>query len=117
MAGFEDLKVWQRSVDLSVDLYVALKHCTDGGFKDQLTRSGLSVPSNIAEGMERATIADQCKFLNYARSSCSECRTQVIVGKRAGLLRVDDATRWETETREISAMISGLIRSIRKSET
>ena len=47
--GFENLDVWKRSARLSADLYKELKALKDYGFKDQITRSGLSIPSNIAE--------------------------------------------------------------------
>ncbi|WP_146403489.1 four helix bundle protein, partial [Planctomycetes bacterium CA13] len=114
MAGFEDLEVWQRAVELSAKVYLQLTECRDFGYKDQITRSGLSIPSNIAEGMERSTPADQCKFLDYARGSCGEFRTQTIVGQKARFLPQTVAESWITESKELSAMIQGLIRSIRR---
>ncbi len=84
----------------------------DYGFRDQITRSGLSIPSNIAEGMERQTVADKVKFLDYARGSAGELRTQAIVGAKAGLLTQETSSRLVEETRQISAMIQGLIRSL-----
>ena len=113
MAGFEDLEVWQRAVDMSVAIYIETKEVRDFGFRDQITRAGLSIPSNIAEGMERSTPADQCKFLDYARASCGEVRTQAIVGSRVGFICEETARLWCQETKELSAMINGLIRSIR----
>ncbi len=53
MPGFEDLDVWVRAKSLSADLYITLAPLRDFGFRDQITRSGLSIPSNIAEGYER----------------------------------------------------------------
>ena len=50
---FEKLDVWKRSARLSVALYQHLRNSRELGFKDQVTRSGLSIPSNIAEGMSR----------------------------------------------------------------
>jgi four helix bundle protein len=47
--NIENLDVWKRSSELSVDVYNTLKDLKDYGFKDQITRSSLSVPSNIAE--------------------------------------------------------------------
>ena len=113
MGGFEQLEVWKRSVDLSAAIYIDTTELRDFGFRDQITRAGLSVPSNIAEGMERSTPADQCKFLDYARSSCGEVRTQIFVGSRVGFIGESTSARWIQETRELSAMIQGLIRSIR----
>jgi four helix bundle protein len=63
--------------------------------------------------MERSTAADQIKFLDYARSSCGEFRTQVIVGAGVGFLQPPQSEQWVLESKEISAMIQGPIRSIR----
>lgn len=113
MAGFEDLEVWKRAVALSADVYRKLGKCQDFGFRDQVTRSALSVPSNIAEGMERSSVADRSKFLDYARGSCGEFRTQAIVGMHAGFINESLAACWINESRELSAMIQGLIRSLK----
>jgi hypothetical protein len=50
---FEDLDVWKHASRLCVEIYKGLKECRDSGFKDQITRTALSIPSNIAEGYER----------------------------------------------------------------
>ena len=114
MAGFEDLEVWQRAVALSAETYRVMVDCRDFGFKDQITRSCLSVASNIAEGMERSTTPDKIKFLDYARGSSGEFRTQSIVGRKAGFLSTETAERWAKESRDLSAMIQGLIRSLNR---
>ncbi|MDQ8190589.1 four helix bundle protein [Roseibacillus persicicus] len=113
MAGFEELDVWKRSVELSAEVYRSLATCRDYGFKDQITRSGLSIPSNIAEGYERQTVPDRIKFLDYARGSSGEFRTQALVGTKAGLLSKDLADSWIDESKQLSAMIQGLIRSLK----
>ena len=69
---FEDLEVWKRSSRLSVELYKCLADCRDYGFKDQITRSGLSIPSNIAEGMDRSSHKEKIRFLDIAKGSCAE---------------------------------------------
>ena len=52
MAKFEGLNVWKRSARLSAVLYKEFARLNDYGFKDQIIRSGLSIPSNIAERFE-----------------------------------------------------------------
>ena len=113
MPGFEDLDVWKRAVELSAAIYRETKDLRDFGFRDQITRAGLSIPSNIAEGVERSTPADQCKFLDYARASCGEVRTQAIVGMKVGFVSEEVGQTWSNETKQLAAMINGLIRSIR----
>ena len=63
MDGFEGLDVWKRSSRLCVELYRELKDSREWGFRDQITRSALSVPSNIAEGYERSSRREYVQFL------------------------------------------------------
>jgi four helix bundle protein len=55
--SFEDLDVWKGAVKLSGETYRQTFGLKDFGFRDQVTRSALSIPSNIAEGYEGKTIA------------------------------------------------------------
>jgi four helix bundle protein len=113
MARFEDLDVWRRSARLSAELYDGTSHLKDFGYKDQLTRAGLSISSNIAEGYERASARETASFLTYAKGSAGELRSQIYVGMDVGY--IDDATglRWLCESIEISRMLHTLIRVVR----
>ena len=73
MNGFEDLEVWKKGCRLTVEIYRAFFQCKDYGFKDQVQRSALSVPSNIAEGYERNSPQDFIRFLNIAKGSPINC--------------------------------------------
>ena len=111
--NFEDLDVWRRSTKLSVEIYRATSRLRDYGFRDQITRSGLSVPSNIAEGFERESSKECANFLSYAKGSCGELRTQIHIGQEIGYLDKDHAVQWIREAKEISAMIKALIKTRR----
>lgn len=110
---FEDLDVWKRAMNLSVDIYRSLADLRDYGFKDQITRSGLSVPSNIAEGFERNSQKECVSFLSYAKGSCGELRTQTIIGMEIGYIDRTLGKRWLSEAESISQMLGGLIRTKR----
>jgi len=110
--NFENLEVWKRSCQLSVEVYTKLKELRDFGFKDQLTRSSLSVPSNIAEGMVKPTVKDKIKYLHIANGSCAEMRTQIYIGIKIGYIQAEAGTNWIQETKEISAMLAGLIKKL-----
>jgi four helix bundle protein len=114
--AFEDLDVWKRSASLSTEIYIELRQLKDFGFKDQITRSGLSIPSNIAEGMERNSNKEKVQFLSYAKASCGELRTQSYIGIKIGYISKDKGNKWITQTKEISAMLMGLINSIKVKE-
>ena len=113
MASFEDLEVWKRSARLSAELYKSFSGLQDFGFKDQITRSGMSIPSNIAEGYERLSNKEKSNFLNYAKGSAGELRTQIYIGMDVGYIDQDQGKQWIEETRELSSMLHGLIKSIR----
>ena len=108
---FEDLEVRKRSCRLSVEIYKSLKECKDFGFKDQITRSSLSVPSNIAEGFERDSDKDSVKFFYYAKGSCGELRTQIYIGIEIGIISKEKGLKWKDEAEQISKMLSAFIKS------
>lgn len=101
---------------MSAELYRFARELNDWGFRDQLGRSGLSIPSNIAEGFERESNKECVNFLSYAKGSCGELRTQILIGIEAGHIPKELGNEWVEETREISLMLGGLIKT-RKSFT
>jgi len=110
--SFEDLEVWQRSKALAVEICSILRDCRDYGFRDQITRSAVSVPSNISEGAERPGRAEFRQFLGYAKGSAGELRTQIIIAGDLQYLSADQSSRMVAECRELSRMLWGLIRSM-----
>jgi four helix bundle protein len=108
--SYEDLDVWKRSVRLSVALYQQTKELRDFGFRDQLTRSGLSIPSNIAEGFERDGHAEIDRFLTIAKGSAGELRTQILIGIEAGFLDQTAGRQWADEAQQLGRMLAALIK-------
>ncbi|MEZ4485103.1 MAG: four helix bundle protein [Syntrophotaleaceae bacterium] len=111
---FEDLEVWKRAARLSAEIYKALGSLKDYGFRDQITRSGLSIPSNIAVGFERDSIKECLNFLSYARGSCGELRTQLFIGIDIGFIEKEQGSSWIKETKQISSMLTALVKTKRK---
>ena len=98
---------------LSADIYRVMQAVKDFGFRDQLTRAGLSVPSNIAEGFERESNRELVNFLSYAKGSCGELRTQIYMGMEIGYIERATGKHWIEESMAISAMLAGLIKTKR----
>jgi four helix bundle protein len=109
--GFEDLQVWRRSRVLAVRVCKSFKDCRDFGFRDQITRSSVSVPSNIAEGAERNSKKEFIQFLGYARGSAGELRTQLLIAGDLGYLPMADIVELVDEATQISRMLFGLMKS------
>lgn len=110
---FQTLEVWQLSYQLSCSIYIETKELRDWGFKDQITRSGLSVPSNIAEGIERQGAKEQIQFLYIAKASLAELMTQLMIGTEIGYLDAVFVDEKLQIAERISAMLAGLINSIK----
>ena len=114
MSRFEELDIWKRSARLSADIYKQLATLKDFGFKDQITRAGLSVPSNIAEGCERESDKEVANFLNYAKGSLGELRTQIYIGMEIGYIDNAIGKTWIKETDEIAKMLHSFIKAVRE---
>ncbi len=104
--GFEDLKVWQDGISIAVDIYSAFQKCNDFGLRDQIQRSAVSIPSNIAEGFDRQTSNEFIRFLRVAKGSCGELRTQLIIAHKVGVITDESFIE---RTKHLSAMIQKLI--------
>jgi len=80
MGTFENLIVWQKSMDLVEEVYSLVKSLPreeNYGLSDQMRRAAVSIASNIAEGQERISARDFAKFLFYAKGSKAELETQL----------------------------------------
>jgi four helix bundle protein len=111
--NFENLEVWKRGCRLAVNVCVAAHGSKEFELKNQITRSSLSIPSNIAEGAERRSNADFARFLEYSKGSCGELRTQLMVHhevcRELGIESFNKTSEMIEETRELSKMLGSLI--------
>jgi len=111
--SFEDLEVWQKAYKLSVKIYRLLENCRDYGLRDQMTRAGVSIASNIAEGAERGSNAEFIRFLHISKGSAAELRTQIAIAGEIGIIQESDKNELIAETRSISKMLHALIKSLK----
>jgi four helix bundle protein len=87
VSRFEDLAVWQEGCDLAVQIYRLSREgklAKDYGLRDQMTKSAVSIPSNIAEGKERETAPELIRYLYIAKGSTGELQTQLYIAQRIG---------------------------------
>ncbi|GIU38656.1 hypothetical protein TUM4433_40550 [Shewanella schlegeliana] len=107
--NFENLDVWKRASRLSCNIYHLFKSCNDFGFKDQVTRAAISIPSNIAEGEERQTAKESARFMYYSKGSAGELVTQLYIAIEVGLVDKEKALVLIDEAKQISSMLAALI--------
>ena len=110
--SFEELEVWQRGCRLTVEVFKAFADCKNFSFRDQIQRAVLSIPSNIAEGSERGSTKDFAPFLNIAKVSGGELRTQLYIARKLDFLAKAAFDALVNESKQLSAMLEGLRRSI-----
>ena len=110
--SFEDLEVWKKSCRLTVHLYKLLKDCRHYALKDQMLRASVSIPSNIAEGSERNGILDFQRFINIAKGSAAELRTQVYISQEVNIFSGPEARELIQELKSISRMLQALHASL-----
>ena len=114
ITGFEDLDVWKKSMAVCVEIYKLFAKCRDYGFKDQICRSAVSVPSNISEGFDRQTNKEFIQFLYIAKGSCAEMRTQIYLAIAIEYVKKEQGIDLLNKAKEIGAMLNGLIKTRKK---
>ena len=102
---------------LTIQVYQVFRHCRDYGFRDQVCRAAVSVPSNVAEGVERISPAEFRNFLGMAKGSAGELRTQLILAKELGYISRGDFLQLLEQSVRVSQLLGGLIRSIQEGRT
>lgn len=117
MKPHKRLDVWNKAIDLSVDIYKLSEGFPKAevyGLTSQMRRSSISIPSNIAEGAARQTKKELIHFLHIARGSLSELDTQIVIAGRLGYISADTTQEIENAIETISKMITGLIKSLKR---
>ncbi len=110
---FRDLIAWQKSMELARDIYrqtTKMPSSEQFALTNQMRRSAVSVPSNIAEGFGRESRADLLKHLRIARGSLNELSTQYELVTTTKMVP-DSITTWQM-IQETDRVLQGLIRSM-----
>ena len=115
MEGHRDLIVWQKAMDLIVEIYRLVKFLPKTetyALSDQMRRAVISIASNIAEGHGRASISEYIYFLKIARGSCFELDTQLQTCLRVGYLTDENLEISFGLLNEIIKMLNSLIKKL-----
>jgi len=115
MHRFKELDVWINSIKLVEDVYKATSGFPGSeqfGITNQIRRSAVSIPSNIAEGAGKNTNVDFCRFISIASGSCNELETQLLISYKLNYLSSPDYKKLEIKLLSIQNMLFGLQRSL-----
>jgi four helix bundle protein len=112
--SFEKLIVWQKSKDLSINIYKVTANFPNEekfGLISQLRRCAVSVASNLAEGSGRNSNKDKARFSEIAFGSLLELLNQLIISNELKFLSVESYEDLRNQIEEISRMINALRKS------
>ena len=113
---FKDLVVWQKAMELSVQIYhLTKKYPSDEryGLTAETRKTARSIPYNIAEGHKRPTTADFIRFLGIAAGSVGELETQLLLAARLCYLEVNSAQAVLALHAEVERMLDSLMRNLK----
>jgi four helix bundle protein len=105
---FEDLLVWQMGIELVKRVYVLTGNAwfsRDFELRSQIRRASVSIPTNIAEGFERASRKEYLNFLNIAKGSAGEVRSLLYVASEIGYLKAESYEELKERVTKISAYL------------
>lgn len=94
--AFEELRVWEKGIDLYIEcqqVAITSERKKNFSLADQIRRSALSIPSNIAEGREGGSKRVFLRHVNVAIGSAAELRTQLICAHRLRYMNDEELTK------------------------
>ena len=107
----KQLDAWKEAIKLTVEIYTISKVFPKDeiyGLTNQIRRSAISIPSNIAEGCARQTSKETIQFLHIALGSNAELETQLIIANE--LNYITNADEIFDKINLIKKLIIGLIK-------
>lgn len=119
MLDFKTLAIWQRSHNLTLEIYRATQYFPKEGIfglTSQIRRAVSSIPTNIAEGCGRRTNAELANFLNIASGSASEVEYEILLAKEVGYIAPEQYIVWTQEIGEIRSMLAAYMKRLKADE-
>lgn len=113
--SYKDLEVWQKGMALVKDIYEVTTDFPGEekfGLVNQIRRSAVSIPSNIAEGHARSGTGEFKHFISIAMGSVAESETQLILSTELGYLNEDSTMVLLEQLDIIGKMLRGLYKSL-----
>jgi len=116
MKNYRDLILWQKSVELVLDIYKLTEQFPQKeffGITAQIRRCAVSIPSNVAEGFGRKPNKEFMRFLTIAMGSLFELQTQLFISLKLDFINQEIHKIVYSDTREIEIILKTLIEKLK----
>ena len=117
MSDFKNLNVWRKSHALALSTFRVCSQMRGTGstiLRNQVLRSSISVPANIAEGSAKQSDAEFVRFLRIALGSLTECEYHFILARDVDLISSKNFTKLNDDLASTRKMLSGLINALNR---
>jgi four helix bundle protein len=111
--NFEELEIWKMARELVNLIYSDFRDCRDFGFKDQITRAGISVMNNISEGFCRNSDAEFRQFLNISKGSTGEVKNMYYIAEDQKFTDAIISVERRNKTQRLINSISSLMKYLK----
>lgn len=113
--NFKDLRIWQEGIKLTEEIYKTTKEFPKDelyGMVNQIRRSSISIPSNIAEGFMRYHNKEFKQFLFIALASSAEVETQLIISNKLSYITTQKLSELLIRIDSLNKMTMALIKKL-----
>ena len=116
MQDFRNLKVWEKSHLVTIDIYKLTKSFPKQelyGLTSQLRRSASSIPTNLAEGCGQGSDAQMARYVQISIGSASEVEYQLVLSKDLGYIQDSKYQELNRDINEIKRMLIALLKKLK----
>lgn len=117
MKNFKELRIWQKGMDIAVNCFKLTEEFPKEekfGLSIQITRAGVSIPSNIAEGSSRSSEKDYARFIEISMGSSYELETQLLIAQRLSYGNQSLLSQTITDVNDEQKMLMGFGNKLNK---
>lgn len=112
---FEKLLVWKKAVDLVDVVYNLTRGFPKDelfGLTSQMRRAAVSIPANIAEGSQRSSQKEFAHFIQIAKGSLAELRTETYISRRREMISTEQWNSFVVLAQELDKMLRSFYKTL-----
>jgi four helix bundle protein len=115
---FKNLKVWQKSHALNLNVFRTAGRIRDPKFvslRDKMIESGMSIPTKVVVGNCQESDREFARFIRISLRSTVELENHLIAARDVRVITATDFKSLSSQTVEVRKMLYGLLRHLDRS--